>query len=145
MSSSQLPIAFEVPLYKKPSDHLRTVMEKLEKVNTSCCAMYQNGKLTFFSHPSEKASLSPCYKENPREKEIAKGLSIFASKFNATNAIVVKEEADMKIEFLNPDSKAKKLYGEDVACILRVTVTCNERSARIILLSFFTMLDEYGN
>lgn len=145
MPNSQPPIMFEVPLYKKPSEHLQKFMEKLEEISTNCCAMYRNNKLTFFSTPSEKASLTPCNKNHPREQKIVKGLSIFASKFNATCSVVAKDEANMNIEFLDADSEAKKSYGEDVVQVLRVTVNCNQLAARIVLADFYEMLDTYGN
>lgn len=145
MPNSQPPTNFEVPLYKKPSDHLKNFMEKLERISTNCCAMYRNNKLTFFATSSEKASLTPCSKKHPRKEEIIKGLSIFASKFNATCSVVAKDEATMDIEFFDADSEAKESYGEDVICILRVTVTCNELAARTVLADFYKMLDTYGN
>lgn len=147
MPNSQPPITFEIPLYKTPSAHLRNFMEKLEDVSTNCCAMYQNQnrKLTFFASPSEKASLAPCTKKHPKEVAIVKGISIFASKFNATCSVVAKDEAQMKIEFLEADSTAKNEYGEDTVCIMRVTVTCKELAARIVLADFYEMLDTYGN
>lgn len=145
--------SFEAPLYRKPSHHFRDFMKKLETSDTPCYALRQNnGKLTFQMSNSERASITPCVKNHSEMENIAKQLSVFASKFNATTSMVMKKEARMWLEIRDKKvltkkryRRMKKKYSNDVMGILRVTVTTNNKEVLNALTNFFKMLDTYGN
>lgn len=153
MANQQNIYSYEVPLYRHPSQNFRNFLKVLERAETPCYAIRQeNTKFTLQMGSIHKASLTPCKKNHPEIETIAKRLSVFASKFNATTSVVAKKEAEMRLEILEKrkirKKKRKQLekrYGEDMVCVFRVTVSTDNKEVLDVLINFFKMLDTYGN
>lgn len=148
MPKQDRAISFEAPLYRQPSEHLRNFMRKLKDKPVQCHAVWRDDqKLTFYISKSEKATVVPFLRKGKKTKTVVNKMPAFASKFNVTNIATLKNEAEMDFELLSREDLEKRgesldpIYGEDVVCVMRITVFFINEDARNVLLNFFGILD----
>ncbi len=148
------PLHFNLQLQDWPSRDLSEFAKQMNQANYPCYAVAHGHEklLITAKNLSENQIIIPSNVKKEDEKTIAKSLSIFASKLNATSTFIDKKQVSIRIDFLHVhEFKAK--YGEtacnqcdeNTVCVMQVNVTCTEAEARNVLGDFFKMLDKYGN
>lgn len=149
MPKQQREISFEAPLYRHPSEHLRNFMRRLKEKNAPCHAVWRENdqKLTFYISKSEKATVIPFLKKSKKMPTVVNKMPAFASKFNVTNIATLKKQVEMDFELLSREDLENRgesldpIYGEDVVCVMRITVYFINEDSMNVLLNFFGILD----
>lgn len=150
MQDHKTTLTYEMPLYRRPSEKLVAFMGEMHNTTVPAFAKYWGGKFSLYRTDTDTVTFRPIPRHIATVKEQSSKLltviSAFASKLNATSAMVAKADAKVEIDFveadavqdLNPD------YGTGVVCIMRVTVICENMATRMVLSNFFEMLDSCG-
>lgn len=144
------PLSFYLQLQDWPSENVFDFMRHLEQDKVPCYVEANGREEVVFTTEEQKQEsirISIRTKKEDR-KEVAKRLSIFASKFNATATFIAREQVSIKVNFKIVQLDSHKEHpecDEGTTCIMQVNVACNEAEARNALGDFFKMLDRYGN
>ncbi len=149
MQDHKTTLTYEMPLYKRPSEKLVAFMGEMHNTTVPTFAKYWGGKFSLYRTDTDTVTFKPIPKHISANKEdfnkLLTVISAFASKLNATSAMVSKADAKVEIDFIEADAvkEMNPLYGTGVVCILRVTVTCENMATRMVLSNFFEMLDSH--
>lgn len=145
------PLSFYLQLQDWPSKNVFDFMRHLEQDKIPCYVEAKGREEVVFTTEGqeEKETIRiPIRAKREDRKKVAKRLSIFASKFNATATFIARGQVSIKINFeivqLDSHEEHPKC-DEGTMCIMQVNVACNEAEARNALGDFFKMLDKYGN